>query len=117
MQKTAYGMRISDWSSDVCSSDLGVPGDLGLERVRNLLFAAVGARDLRGFHRAGRPVRHYQASGSRGGHLEISRLEDRAALVEGRAGDDIAIAPLGDCPHLVRNSMTERRVGTDSACT
>src|SRR3546814_6919156 len=22
-QKTAYGMRISDWSSDVCSADLG----------------------------------------------------------------------------------------------
>src|SRR3546814_5686866 len=25
-QKTAYEMRISDWSSDVCSSDLGFPG-------------------------------------------------------------------------------------------
>src|SRR3546814_6661907 len=25
-QKTAYGMRISDWSSDVCSSDLGRHG-------------------------------------------------------------------------------------------
>src|SRR3546814_7918583 len=25
-QKTAYEMRISDWSSDVCSSDLYVPG-------------------------------------------------------------------------------------------
>src|SRR3546814_5073350 len=24
-QKTAYEMRISDWSSDVCSSDLGPP--------------------------------------------------------------------------------------------
>src|SRR3546814_14207433 len=24
-QKTAYEMRISDWSSDVCSSDLGEP--------------------------------------------------------------------------------------------
>src|SRR3546814_9878351 len=24
-QKTAYEMRISDWSSDVCSSDLGRP--------------------------------------------------------------------------------------------
>src|SRR3546814_8115610 len=24
-QKTAYEMRISDWSSDVCSSDLAVP--------------------------------------------------------------------------------------------
>src|SRR3546814_6553312 len=28
-QKTAYEMRISDWSSDVCSSDLG-----GASRVR-----------------------------------------------------------------------------------
>src|SRR3546814_5682856 len=26
-QKTAYEMRISDWSSDVCSSDLGVVGE------------------------------------------------------------------------------------------
>src|SRR3546814_2520770 len=28
-QKTAYAMRISDWSSDVCSSDLG----FGVERA------------------------------------------------------------------------------------
>src|SRR3546814_4157350 len=28
-QKTAYEMRISDWSSDVCSSDLGVGTPLG----------------------------------------------------------------------------------------
>src|SRR3546814_4895291 len=27
-QKTAYEMRISDWSSDVCSSDLLTPADL-----------------------------------------------------------------------------------------
>src|SRR3546814_5411464 len=27
-QKTAYEMRISDWSSDVCSSDLGKEQDL-----------------------------------------------------------------------------------------
>src|SRR3546814_9390114 len=26
-QKTAYEMRISDWSSDVCSSDLSATGD------------------------------------------------------------------------------------------
>src|SRR3546814_303121 len=36
-QKTAYELRISDWSSDVCSSDLGEPGgdrldSLGLTR-------------------------------------------------------------------------------------
>src|SRR3546814_5316798 len=28
-QKTAYDMRISDWSSDVCSSDLLMPGISG----------------------------------------------------------------------------------------
>src|SRR3546814_8512919 len=28
-QKTAYEMRISDWSSDVCSSDLGFTGASG----------------------------------------------------------------------------------------
>src|SRR3546814_5213183 len=33
-QKTSYEMRISDWSSDVCSSDLLVlrPGDHGIDR-------------------------------------------------------------------------------------
>src|SRR3546814_7111442 len=32
-QKTAYEMRISDWSSDVCSSDLKLEG-VSLERDR-----------------------------------------------------------------------------------
>src|SRR3546814_2162433 len=39
-QKTAYEMRISDWSSDVCSSDL--PDHLALP----LRFAAGTAREL-----------------------------------------------------------------------
>src|SRR3546814_9714703 len=33
-QKTAYEMRISDWSSDVCSSDLRYTEDLGLHVAR-----------------------------------------------------------------------------------
>src|SRR3546814_10407990 len=32
-QKTAYEMRISDWSSDVCSSDLGFQGGVRRHRV------------------------------------------------------------------------------------
>src|SRR3546814_6297044 len=32
-QKTAYEMRISDWSSDVCSSDLMKPGSVVLFRA------------------------------------------------------------------------------------
>src|SRR3546814_7688677 len=38
-QKTAYEMRISDWSSDVCSSDLGVP----LRGVQEVGGRAAGA--------------------------------------------------------------------------
>src|SRR3546814_13413440 len=30
-QKTAYEMRISDWSSDVCSSDLKLSGEMRLD--------------------------------------------------------------------------------------
>src|SRR3546814_4114530 len=30
-QKTAYEMRISDWSSDVCSSDLFETGDAAIQ--------------------------------------------------------------------------------------
>src|SRR3546814_3300511 len=39
-QKTAYEMRISDWSSDVCSSDLmamGVLGGLSSSRLDNAM--------------------------------------------------------------------------------
>src|SRR3546814_12436324 len=37
-QKTAYEMRISDWSSDVCSSDLVLGINLGGEAVIRLRF-------------------------------------------------------------------------------
>src|SRR3546814_17412842 len=46
-QKTAYEMRISDWSSDVCSSDLQMayPPCRCAARARNaILFASVGHR-------------------------------------------------------------------------
>src|SRR3546814_6060319 len=51
-QKTAYEMRISDWSSDVCSSDLSdVPASSDLAHVANavlvhaVLAGAPGAGD------------------------------------------------------------------------
>src|SRR3546814_9839369 len=37
-QKTAYEMRISDWSSDVCSSDLDVKGDAARTMARDGLL-------------------------------------------------------------------------------
>src|SRR3546814_9205693 len=74
-QKTAYEMRISDWSSDVCSSDLSHPQDAGHgqpgvvveNRARNAaeegegrhMAIAEGLADLRriGFDKAGIRVR------------------------------------------------------------
>src|SRR3546814_4774246 len=51
-QKTAYEMRISDWSSDVCSSDLGADADpIGLGLV------AAGVVDLALRHQ---PLRRHQ---------------------------------------------------------
>src|SRR3546814_10055694 len=43
-QKTAYEMRISDWSSDVCSSDLR---NLRLLEQRGLIQQAVSPEDRR----------------------------------------------------------------------
>src|SRR3546814_6252223 len=62
-QKTAYDMRISDWSSDVCSSDLLVPEELGIRQAGvehalvagdHLLAAVVGQR-IGDDHEARRP--------------------------------------------------------------
>src|SRR3546814_2610652 len=41
-QKTAYEMRISDWSSDVCSSDLFAAETPGAGRVAGLPRKIVG---------------------------------------------------------------------------
>src|SRR3546814_20706094 len=47
-QKTAYEMRISDWSSDVCSSDLIAIGFAGGEaRVREVLLVRCVGKNLR----------------------------------------------------------------------
>src|SRR3546814_3150311 len=47
-QKTAYEMRISDWSSDVCSSDLDRPRDLEQLAVRLLMLGELAlAEDCR----------------------------------------------------------------------
>src|SRR3546814_1453557 len=46
-QKTAYEMRISDWSSDVCSSDLNLPELLGIRKTAQCGHA-IGESDVLG---------------------------------------------------------------------
>src|SRR3546814_17978898 len=79
-QKTAYEMRISDWSSDVCSSDLQATGvaDVAGERLRSIaaallqrLQAAFGLAGSGGA--AGKQLLQIAARGTQGGALAIQR--------------------------------------------
>src|SRR3546814_4512028 len=102
-QKTAYEMRISDWSSDVCSSDLlkgtgaGIGGD-GDRRMR-----------LR--------RRHRRVGGS-GQHLEGREISDggeRAAGKDDRLAPDPVAEPAEEDEKGRRSE--ERRVGKECGST
>src|SRR3546814_7368860 len=90
-QKTAYEMRISDWSSDVCSSDLDHPGDLG----------AVGGRGPGGGGAAAaRLDRADRGDGAVGG-VHGPALRHREGGQGVRAGDDPVV-------HRARRARTPR---------
>src|SRR3546814_2674823 len=67
-QKTAYEMRISDWSSDVCSSDLRAAG-VGVAAARVERFVAQPAAQEAGHERI--------ASAEHVEHVHLERSEER----------------------------------------
>src|SRR3546814_5184810 len=85
-QKTAYEMRISDWSSDVCSSDLD---DLEFDRRGGARAHPVGRDDLADRQVGARQRRH-----------QDRRIVDRAVIIlPAMLIDDIA--GIGDDDHLI----------------
>src|SRR3546814_10093597 len=64
-QKTAYEMRISDWSSDVCSSDLHAAIEVTAEVDQRLGAAADRLAVDHTLHRTG--CRHADPGGGQGG--------------------------------------------------
>src|SRR3546814_5300705 len=71
-QKTAYEMRISDWSSDVCSSDLTGPG-----RARSLVAIQEPSRDRQRQPATTPPSRDPPRRGHRHADLRRARGERR----------------------------------------
>src|SRR3546814_5750889 len=68
-QKTAYEMRISDWSSDVCSSDL-TAGRANVSRaVSDLVRAGMLHRHYQGYR-----VDHYNRGARRQAVYTLSRV-------------------------------------------
>src|SRR3546814_3178595 len=83
-QKTAYEMRISDWSSDVCSSDLEHVGSEIEERVLDLRkrFAGVGRKDHRGLpHVVEKQRRHDEIQPRHADRLSAEVPQDRQSVV------------------------------------
>src|SRR3546814_2709831 len=88
-QTTAYGMRISDWSSDVCSSDLRLLGQRSLLSLyeRSAVRLGIGAAlltDAREVVFANAVLREMQGHGCplrlRASHVAGTRPEDDAPL-------------------------------------
>src|SRR3546814_4775987 len=99
-QKTAYEMRISDWSSDVCSSDLVVEDD-----ARDLP-ALAGARAIAEEPAAPEPDGGVGLIGRRlddvPGRIDVPRTGEMAAMGFARENDGFALGvgqgAVGDKP-------------------
>src|SRR3546814_5528470 len=110
-QKTAYEMRISDWSSDVCSSDLGhrpLYGALPWARRRAQLPVDDGerSRSRRREHLPGRGARQSRyllcrrrPAADDGGHLSALRRQARSRRRRGRSEEHTS-----ELQSLMRNS-------------
>src|SRR3546814_2685412 len=107
-QKTAYEMRISDWSSDVCSSDL--PTSLREYDIRGIVGKTLGMEDAKAIGRTfGTMIR--RAGGSKvatgyDGRVSSPMLE--AGVIEGlnEAGVDAVSVGLGPTPMLYYAAAT-----------
>src|SRR3546814_6313918 len=95
-QKTAYEMRISDWSSDVCSSDLQALG----ERLRHLEIG-------------GQAIDQAQADADADGGQRLAPpavlilVPDRADVVEAVKLIPLQIGPVGSTIELQFQRRTE----------
>src|SRR3546814_5158776 len=93
-QKTAYEMRISDWSSDVCSSDLAHEGFAAQPALLDLLEL----------------VLPFASEFGRGEFGDVQPCQQRHELARLGGGDQVA-------PFAAQVRSDERRVGNECVST
>src|SRR3546814_2742812 len=119
-QKTAYEMRISDWSSDVCSSDLFYPGlsvaALGYV-IRDKLHVLLGQGIIE--PAADQALYSKDSVIGIGDGLTLGRLTDQAFAILGKSHDrwrcacpfrifdDLRFATIHDCDTAVRRAKVD----------
>src|SRR3546814_7086595 len=124
-QKTAYEMRISDWSSDVCSSDLGVilPISPITEKDRiDLAFALDLGADWIALSFIQRPEDLIEARGLVGDRAAImTKIEKPAALdclPQLIALSDAVMVARGDLGvEMPPETIPSRQLGRAHVCT
>src|SRR3546814_14892490 len=109
-QKTAYELRISDWSSDVCSSDLGETAieeaDDGAERIMIIaVHREVAGVAVPAFPHRRRALRHHIAP------AWIAGLKQQTGHFVQLAGVGEAVEQIGGTEEARRSE--ERRVGKE----
>src|SRR3546814_11573214 len=88
-QKTAYEMRISDWSSDVCSSDLlGLHNAEAADRhIELLALADVGHGGIqRRLHQPERAATEHQPLGVQAAHQHLDSVIDLTQQIGSASG-------------------------------
>src|SRR3546814_9373083 len=100
-QKTAYEMRISDWSSDVCSSDLlYTESDLIIRTIRDV-FSSDIERIIVDDAQAAQRARDFLAVASprAGSNVEIGRASCRARVCQYVSISVVAVSLKKKCKH------------------
>src|SRR3546814_6226777 len=111
-QKTAYEMRISDWSSDVCSSDLREGHDLrrchaarrAQHHQRHLLFQAQGRSRRRLFRTH---ARHADGDARRGTAGADPRSEEHTSELQSLMRISYAVFCLKKKKNIIKTTKSE----------
>src|SRR3546814_18910900 len=111
-QKTSYEMRMSDWSSDVCSSDLHAgtldPDATGVlllgvgKATRLLRYLGLGPKSYTGVIVLGTATSTLDASGEVTGTWDMSSatVDDVRAAAEVPTGDSLQVPPMVSAVHV-----------------